>query len=120
MLSAFPDQDMNVRPTMMLRAIFFISIDQDLSRLDPLLLSQQSSMEIFFDGVKNKEDLINENGNYTDIGSWAGIRLNADADVIAVDFEESTKKSQHSLSEGHSTLRTSQKRSLIYGFTVIN
>ena len=51
---------------MMLRAIFFVSIDQDLSRLDPLLLSQQSSMEIFFDGVKNKEELIDENGNYTD------------------------------------------------------
>ena len=51
----------------MLNVILLLSRDQDLGRLDPMLLSQQSRMEIFFDGVKNKVNFTDENGNYADL-----------------------------------------------------
>ena len=67
--------------------ILLLSIDEDLGRLDPTLLSDQSRMEIFFDGVKNKAKFTDENGNYTDLESWDGIRFNADGSVDVIDFD---------------------------------
>ena len=80
----FPDS--HLYPNVMLSPIFLVCLDKHLSRLDPTLLSQQSAMEIFFDGVINKEYFVDENGNYKDIEFWEGVELNADGDVISLHY----------------------------------
>ena len=49
--------------------------DKYMSRLDPALLSQQTLMEMFVDGFKNKEPFQDENGHYTDYHDWAPVTL---------------------------------------------
>ena len=45
----------------------------NLSRLDPLLLSQQTQMEMFVDDFAEKSDFQDESGNYTDYTTWKGV-----------------------------------------------
>ena len=71
----------------MIHTVLVVTIDSQLGRLDPMLLSQQSRMEIFFDGVENKNSFTDINDNYIEVEYWKGILFNGDGDVAVLDFD---------------------------------
>ena len=59
--------------------LFFYALDEQyLSRLDTALLSEQTLIEMFVEGFKNKKFFQDENGNYTDCHEWAPVTLDED------------------------------------------
>ena len=94
----------------MIHSIFLISVDKDLSKLNPALFSQQSRMEISFDGVRNKADFTDEDGNYVDLKLWTGIDFNEDDDVTIIQLNLEEENSDFAL-QGTLTLRIFPKQS---------
>ena len=66
-------------------SIFFAaSDDSHLSRLDPALLSDQAKMEIAFENIVNKWEIIDDAGNYLDIADWPLFDFNENGEVTAL------------------------------------
>ena len=50
--------------------------NENLSRLDPALLSEQTLFEMFVEGFQDKSRFQDEHGNYTDCHTWSCIIIN--------------------------------------------
>ena len=64
--------------------------EEYLSRLDPALLSQQSLMEMLFDGLEDKDHLNDENGNFTECEDWEAVECDEKNNIIALNAGDFT------------------------------
>jgi hypothetical protein len=64
--------------------LFCYGMDPLLGRLDYASMPQQALMEMFIDGIENREKICGSKEEPADIEKWEGVRLNENGDVTKI------------------------------------
>ena len=67
-------------------AVFSMADDPCLSKIDSMMFSEQTLLEIFISDIRSKDAFQDQNGEFKDIGEWEGVYLRSDGSMRQVSW----------------------------------